>query len=104
MHGAYRQRVLVGAYVTHHANAPKGKQHTERLPNLTVQAGLLYLRDKNVVSFLKDADAFLRDLTHDPHRKTGARKWLAPDHVFRKAELESNTPNLIFEQLAQWLD
>src|SRR5947209_18137818 len=52
----------------------------------------------------EDIEALAVDFTDDPHGEPRPGDRLAPDHALGQSQLEPDTPDLVLEEIAQWLD
>ena len=110
LHGAQRDRVLVGAAVAHHADRAHRQEHRERLRGLVVPrlaVGVVrhpQLVDEDRVGAAQQVGALARDLAQDAHAQARARERMAEHHVARQAELEPQLAHLVLEELAQRLE
>src|SRR5262249_17077522 len=60
---------------------------------------------QDVVGLPQHVQTLLRRLsTHDPDRKAGTRKGLAPDEPLGEPELGAHASHLVLEERPQWLD
>src|SRR5262245_18847005 len=103
MDGPHGHRVIVGAFVTHDADAFHWQQHGERLPDLRVQTGVLDFVDDNVISFLQQAYAARCHFPHNADGKSRSRKWLPLNDLLTQSQGASDGANLVLEKLTQGL-
>src|SRR5262249_7136921 len=97
-------RVAVRPRVSLHADRPDRRQHAERLPELTVEAGTAHLLLQDRVGLAERLEPLGRDLADDADREAGARERLPPHHALRHAELFTDSPDLVLEEEAKRLD
>ena len=65
---------------------------------------LSQLGDKDVVRQLKSLNKFSLNLAEYPNTEARARKRVPKNHFARQAEFETDLPDFVFKQFAQWLD
>ena len=101
--GTQRHSTLVGALITHHANALHGQQDYAGLPNLVVKVPVAQSLNENVVGILQYLDFFACDVAENAHGKTRSRERMARYQMLRHSELTTHAAHLVLEQQAQRL-
>src|SRR6266550_8788271 len=99
-----RDDVGVSPAIAHDADASDGGQDRERLPQRAVKTRALDLVDDDPVGLAERVQPLGGDLADDPDREPRPRERLAEDDRLRQPHLEPDRPDLVLEQVAQWLD
>ncbi len=97
--------MAVGPSVALHAHAADVREQDNRaLPDLAVEAGRREFLAGDGVGLAQQVEPLLRHLADDADAQAGTREGLTLDDLVRQAELLSDHPDLVLEQLAQRLD
>src|SRR6516164_9541656 len=99
-----RHHMIVGAIITHHADAAHRQQHGKSLPDVLVEAGTPDFLDENLVGKPQHVELLAGDLARATNGKAGARERVALDKSLRQPEFAAERAHLILEQLTQRLD
>ena len=102
-HGTQGHSVVIGALVTHHADAAHIGQSSVILVDLLIQTRLGDLLTPDRVCILHDGDLFGGHLADDADAQTGAGERLTADQILRQAQFAANLTHLILKQVAQGL-
>src|SRR6185503_16835819 len=81
-----------------------GEEDGERLAGAVVEVVFAELFDEDRVGAAEKVGVFLADFAEDADAEAGAGEGMAMNHLAREAELDSETADLVLEQLAQRLD
>src|SRR5215469_10735301 len=107
IHGLDRAQgdhVVVAAPIAHHSNRAYGQKHRECLAHTVVEIVTAQLLDEDGIGTPQELGVLPAHLAEDTHTEPWARERMAVDHLPRQAELDSQAPYLVLEQLAQRLD
>src|SRR5680860_490075 len=96
--------MAVGALIPHHSYRTDRYQDCKCLPQRARQPCPLDLFDHDVVRCPHQLETLAGHFADHADGKSRPGKRLAPHDLFRQSELLANTTDLIFEEVAKWLD
>lgn len=102
--GAESDGVVVGALVTHNADALDAGQNGEVLIDMAVETGSGDLLAENGIAFPDDFRLLRSHLPDDADGQAGPREGLAPDQFLRQAQGFTQGADFVLEEHAQGLD
>ena len=103
-HGAQSDGVVVGALITHDADAAHVGQRGKILAGALGHGQLVHFLAPDSVGILDDGDLFRGHIADDADGQARAGERLAGNQVFRQAQLAASLADLVFEQVTQGFD
>ena len=95
MHSAQCNDLLVCASITHNTDCLDGKQHSEGLTDLIIEARFPDLLDVDVVGLLKDLDLLSSYGPEYTDGETRTRERVALNEMVGDGEETAESPNLV---------
>src|SRR5882724_2735772 len=102
--GAQRDDVRVGPEVAHDTDGPDGQEDREGLPHRPLEAGGAHFFLHDGVGLAQQVEPFRRHLAEHADREPRSRERLSPDDLRREAQQLREPPDLVLEELPEWLD
>ena len=104
IYGSQRDRVIVSSLITHNAYGAHISQCCEVLTDIAVDSCLCNLFAVDCICLLYHLYLFRCNRTDNTDTKSRTRERLTVYKLLRNSEFQTGLTNLVFKQVAKWLD